>query len=153
MWLFTFLKQKLNGKYRNSIFNRVMMENLIRVIQDPRPLFWMQSTCSKGGMRRNRCSFVKVGPSESRNTFGNEVNTQFLATILPIHSVGFHGGPSTLRPGGTYISQSCHHGNDKKNQLVDVTHNFLFRVQIKNKRGPNNKNARAWITDCLRKKA
>lgn len=117
-------------------------------------LFRMQSTCSKGAVRRNRCSFVKVGPTESRNTFGNEVNAQFLATILPMHSVGFHGGPSTLRPGGTFHTQSCHHGNDTKNQLVDVAHNFLFRVQIKDKHGHNstNKNTRAWITVCLHKR-
>lgn len=80
------------------------MENLARMTQDPAPLFWMQSTRCKGAMRRNRCSFVKVSPSESRNIFGNEANTQFRATMLPIHSVGFHGGPSTLRPGGTCIS-------------------------------------------------
>lgn len=47
---------------------------------------------------------MKVGPTESHNPFGNEVNAQFFATILPIHSAGFHGGPSTPRPGGTCIS-------------------------------------------------
>lgn len=69
------------------------MENLRRVIQDPRlSLTALQTTCSKGAARRNRCSFVKVSPTESCNTFGNEVNAQFLATIPPMHSVGFHCG-------------------------------------------------------------
>lgn len=35
----------------------------------------------------------------------------------------------------TFHTQSCHHGNDTKNHLVDVAHNFPFNVQIKDKRG------------------
>lgn len=64
----------------------------------------MHSAHSKAGLRRKRCSFVKVDPSESHNSFGNEVNAQFFSTILPILSAGFHGGPSTPRPGGSCIS-------------------------------------------------
>lgn len=64
----------------------------------------MHSAHSKTGLRRKRCSFVKVDPSESHNSFGNEVNAQLFSTILPILSAGFHGGPSTPRPGGSCIS-------------------------------------------------
>lgn len=52
----------------------------------------MQCVRSKDGLRRKRCSFVKVDPTESPNPFGNEVNAQFFPAIPPSRSAGFHGG-------------------------------------------------------------
>lgn len=93
-------------------------------------LFGMLSThAGRGAMRRNRCSFVKVGLTETRNPSGNEVNAQFFAKMLPIHSAGFHGGLCTLRPEAlAFHTLSCHHGNDTKNQMVDVAPKFLLCV-------------------------
>lgn len=124
------------------------------MIQDPWAAIWMQSTYSRGGMRRNRCSFVKVGPTESHNPFGNEVNAQFLATILPIHSAGFHGGPSTPRPGGTCISHlelsPWTRHKDICWWMLHITLCSVSKLRTSMDTLQIIKNTRAWTNGCLR---
>lgn len=96
-------------------------------------------------MWRNRCSFVKVAltptppllspphppttQSESRDAFESEVNTQFHATILTIHSAQFHGGLAPRQDQealALHTQQRRHHGNHTGTQPAEFSHSTFI---------------------------
>lgn len=85
----------------------------------------------KRGVRLWRSTWMKA-----TIPFGDEVNTQF-STFLPTHSAGFHGGPSAHWPGGSHIShlEPSPWKRHKEICWYMLRRTFLFRVQIRDKRG------------------
>lgn len=107
----------------------------------------------KGGRRRNRCSFVKVGPAEKPQSIWewgectisrhNPAYPFCWISRWPLHTETRRHLHFTLRAVTMETAQ--------RHLLVDVAHNFLLGVQIKDERGhtSNKKNTGARTSGCL----